>query len=106
MFEDDGMVAEVYEAMEEVIDPELHIDVVNLGLVYGVELDEELNCVVTMTMTSMGCPSTGQIVADVKYAIRSNLDDIGMIDVDVVWTPPWTKDKMSRYAKMALGVHD
>ncbi len=90
-------------ALENVIDPELGIDIVNLGLVYDVELDDEEKAVVTMTLTSMGCPMGPQIVANIKQELME-LPEVKDVEVNVVWNPPWSKDKMSRYAKMALGV--
>ncbi|GIN10892.1 DNA methyltransferase [Shouchella clausii] len=98
----------VMAQLEEVIDPELGIDIVNLGLVYGVELDDELNVTVEMTLTTMGCPLAGTIQADVKRALAElqELGEIGKVDVNIVWSPPWSKDRMSRYAKIALGLPD
>ena len=90
-------------AIENVIDPELGIDIVNLGLVYDVELDEEGTSLVTMTLTSMGCPMGPQIVDNIKQELME-LPEVKEVDVNVIWNPPWSKDKMSRYAKMALGV--
>ncbi|SIS47718.1 metal-sulfur cluster assembly factor [Salimicrobium flavidum] len=92
-------------ALENVIDPELGIDIVNLGLVYGVDVDEEGKAVVTMTLTAMGCPLAGHIEQDVKRAV-SDLPEIEEIQVNIVWNPPWSKDRMSRYAKIALGIPD
>lgn len=91
------------ESLENVIDPELGIDIVNLGLVYDVDLDETGKAHVTMTLTAMGCPLAGTIVNDVKRAL-SDVDEVNDAEVDIVWNPPWTKDKMSRYAKIALGI--
>ncbi|HET7629696.1 MAG TPA: metal-sulfur cluster assembly factor [Bacillales bacterium] len=93
------------EALENVIDPELGIDIVNLGLVYGVDVDEENNCKVTMTLTAMGCPLAATIQEDVKRAL-STVDEINDAEVEIVWNPPWSKDNMSRYAKIALGLPD
>ncbi|MGR3763526.1 metal-sulfur cluster assembly factor [Rossellomorea sp. NS-SX7] len=90
-------------ALEQVVDPELGIDIVNLGLVYDVELDEEGKATVTMTLTSMGCPLAGTIVDQVKAAL-SDIPEVKETEVDIVWNPPWSKDKMSRYAKIALGI--
>ena len=92
-------------ALENVIDPELGIDIVNMGLVYDVDLNEEGLCTVTMTLTSMGCPLAGHIEADVRRAL-ADIPEIKEIDVNIVWDPPWGKDKMSRYAKIALGIPD
>lgn len=92
-------------ALENVIDPELGIDIVNMGLIYDVDLDEEGLCTVTMTLTTMGCPLAGHIEQDVRRAL-SDIPEVKDIDVNIVWEPPWGKDKMSRYAKIALGVSD
>ena len=92
-------------ALEMVVDPELGVDIVNLGLVYDVELDAEGLCTVTMTLTSMGCPLAGTIVDQVKHAL-SDLPEIKDTEVNIVFNPPWSKDRMSRYAKIALGVRD
>lgn len=92
-------------ALENVIDPELGIDIVNLGLIYGVDMDDEGLCTVTMTLTSMGCPLAGHIEQDIRRCL-ADLPEIKEIKVDIVWNPPWGKDKMSRYAKIALGIPD
>ncbi len=60
----------LYASLEAVIDPELGVDIINLGLVYDVTADENNNAVITMTMTSIGCPMAGQIVSDVKSIIN------------------------------------
>ncbi len=100
---DQDMKESMFGALENVIDPELGIDIVNLGLVYDVDLDDEGAATVTMTLTSMGCPLGPVIVDQVKTAL-SELPEVKSTDVNIVWSPPWSKDKMSRYAKMALGV--
>lgn len=92
-------------ALENVIDPELGIDIVNLGLIYDVDLNEEGLCTVTMTLTSMGCPLAGHIEADVK-GVLADIPEAKEVNVEIVWDPPWGKDKMSRYAKIALGIPD
>lgn len=90
-------------SLEQVIDPELGIDIVNLGLVYDIDLDEEGKAIVTMTLTSMGCPLAGTIVDQVKAAM-SDLPEVKETEVNIVWSPPWSKDRLSRYAKIALGI--
>ncbi|RIW35283.1 metal-sulfur cluster assembly factor [Bacillus salacetis] len=100
---DQEMKDSMMGALEQVVDPELGIDIVNLGLVYDVELDDEGKAIVTMTLTSMGCPLAGTIVDQVKAAL-SDLPEVKETEVDIVWNPPWSKDKMSRYAKIALGI--
>jgi len=100
---DQDMKDSMLGALENVIDPELGIDIVNLGLVYDVELDEEGVATVTMTLTSMGCPM-GPVIVDQVNTALSELPEVKSTNVNIVWNPPWSKDKMSRYAKMALGV--
>ncbi|WP_425393907.1 metal-sulfur cluster assembly factor [Caryophanon tenue] len=100
---DADMKESMMGALENVIDPELGIDIVNLGLVYDVDLDEAGLATVTMTLTSMGCPLGPVIVDQVKTAL-ADLPEIKDTEVNIVWQPAWSKDNMSRYAKMALGV--
>ena len=90
-------------ALELVIDPELGIDIVNLGLIYDVNLDEEGNLTVNMTLTAMGCPLAGTIVDQVKRSV-ADIPEVKDVEVDIVWNPPWNKEMMSRYAKIALGI--
>ena len=100
---DQDMKDSMLGALENVIDPELGIDIVNLGLVYDVDLDDEGVATVTMTLTSMGCP-LGPVIVDQVNTALGELPEVKSTNVNIVWNPPWSKDKMSRYAKMALGV--
>ncbi|EST12914.1 metal-sulfur cluster assembly factor [Sporolactobacillus sp. CPB3-1] len=95
----------VLEALEDVIDPELGVDIVNLGLVYGVDIDEENNVVVTMTLTFMGCPLSATLSYDVKRTL-GEIEEVNEVEVNFVWDPPWTKERMSRYARIALGLSE
>jgi metal-sulfur cluster biosynthetic enzyme len=92
------------DVLENVIDPELGIDIVNLGLIYGVELDDEGLCTLTMTLTIAGCPLTDYL----NEAIREELtgfDEVKDVYINVVFEPAWSIDKMSREAKLELGIH-
>src|SRR5699024_6361819 len=102
---DEALKDNMIGALENVIDPELGIDIVNLGLIYGVDLDEDVLCTVTMTLTSMWCPLAGHIEADVNGALR-DIPHIKEIVFEIIWDPPCGKDKMSRYVKIALGIQD
>ncbi|MDQ0268770.1 metal-sulfur cluster assembly factor [Cytobacillus purgationiresistens] len=102
---DNDLKESIMGALELVVDPELGIDIVNLGLVYDVRMDEEGSAEVDMTLTSMGCPLAGTIVDQVKSAL-TDIPEVKKTEVNIVWNPPWSKDKMSRYAKIALGVRD
>ena len=103
MLDKEKMKEEIMEALCEVNDPELGIDIVNLGLVYGVDIDDEGNVKVTMTLTAIGCPLAGMINGAVTEAVK-RVDGVKDVEVNIVWDPPWTKDRMSRYAKIALGI--
>lgn len=102
---DEALKENLWGALENVIDPELGIDIVNLGLIYDVDLNDEGLCTVTMTLTAMGCPLSAHIERDVKFAL-SDIPEAKEVEVNIVWNPPWDKDKMSRYAKIALGIPD
>ncbi|WP_110114545.1 metal-sulfur cluster assembly factor [Bacillus sp. CGMCC 1.16541] len=91
------------EALEEVIDPELGVDIVNLGLVYETTLTEDGTAVVTMTLTSIGCPLAGTITEDVKRVL-SPMEGVNDVEVNITFNPPWSKERMSRYAKIALNI--
>ncbi|MBP3038824.1 metal-sulfur cluster assembly factor [Bacillaceae bacterium Marseille-Q3522] len=100
---DQELKESILGALELVIDPEIGMDIVNLGLVYDVEMDEEGKAIVTMTLTAMGCPLAGTIVDQVKTAL-ADIPEVKDTEVNIVWNPPWTTDRMSRYAKIALGI--
>ena len=95
---------EVREALKQVYDPELNINVVDLGLVYGTDVDAEGNVHVTMTLTSPGCP-IGPMVGEMVQDALAPLEGVKQVDVDVVWTPPWRPEMMSEEAKLELGIY-
>ncbi|MCU0308596.1 MAG: metal-sulfur cluster assembly factor [Thermoleophilia bacterium] len=94
---------EIREAMKQVEDPELGVNVVDLGLLYGVSQDEDGNVVLEMTLTSMGCPLTEQIIADSRRALEP-LDGVSSVDVNWVWDPPWGPDKMTDEGRFMMKV--
>ncbi len=83
---------DVIEAMKDVVDPELGINVVDLGLVYGVEVDEHSNAVLSMTLTSAACPLTDVIEDQTRSALDGLVNDFR---IDWVWMPPWGPDKIT-----------
>ena len=85
-------VDEVTEAMKDVVDPELGINVVDLGLVYGVDVDEHSNAVLSMTLTSAACPLTDVIEDQTRSALDGIVNDFR---IDWVWMPPWGPDKIT-----------
>lgn len=95
---------EILEALETVIDPELGIDIVNLGLVYGIDLSKDGHLVIEMTLTTVGCPLADVLTQSIHDAME-DVSEVESVDVRLVWEPAWTTDRMSRYARIALGVH-
>lgn len=93
---------EVVRALERVIDPELGIGIVSLGLVYRVAVDDDNDVAVLMTLTVPGCPMHATIVGDAERAIR-NLPWVRNARVDLTFDPPWSIDRLSEDAKKALG---
>jgi metal-sulfur cluster biosynthetic enzyme len=92
---------EVMEALANVIDPELGLDFVELGLIYGVEVDEG-NVRVTFTLTTPGCPIGPQVTEQIEEFV-GELEGVGTVASEMVFTPPWSPEKMSEDAKFALG---
>ena len=92
----------VLEALSHVYDPEIPIDIVNLGLVYDVEIDGDI-VNLKMTMTSPGCPSAREIILE-SQTLVSELDEVKEANVEVVWDRPWTPEKMSDEARASMGI--
>ncbi len=103
VIENESLKAEIIEQLETVIDPELGIDIVNLGLVYHIELYENGSCTVQVTLTTMGCPFGEVIEEDIKKALMP-IDEIKETAVKFIWYPAWDPSRMTRYAKIALGM--
>ena len=98
------MVSEesVYEAIKEIIDPEIGINIVDMGLIYEVDIDDT-KVDITMTLTSPGCPAGGQIVNGTQH-VTQQMEGVEEVNVNVVWTPRWTPELMSEEAKDELGI--
>lgn len=94
-------VEDVFEALRVVEDPELGMDVVDLGLVYDVVVDEA-RVTVTYSLTSMGCPAGALIDEQIREVVGS-LAGVSEVATDLVWSPPWSPDMMSDDAKFVLG---
>jgi len=90
------------EVLHRVEDPELGMDIVDLGLVYDVEVTDS-TVVVTHTLTSMGCPAGPMIQEDIANVIGESFEDVERVELDLTWDPPWTPDRMSDDAKFILG---
>jgi len=97
----------VLEALKNVIDPELFVNIVDLGLIYEVNLadgeGDDIDVQIDMTLTSPMCPAGPQLVANSKQAV-GKLEEVGEVEVKVVMDPPWTPDKMTDDARDQLGI--
>lgn len=94
----------VIEALRNVYDPEIPVNIYDLGLVYGVNITDNNSVGVVMTLTTPNCPEAQTIPSNVKEAIEYYIPEVGAINVEVVWDPKWTTDMMSEDAKLALGI--
>ena len=96
------VLAEVEAALKTVNDPELGIDIWNLGLVYDVDIDDDNNVKVQFTLTTMGCPIGPMIDEEIRAATK-DIEGIGEVTTEMVMYPPWSPEKMSPLARSALG---
>ncbi|STX18575.1 metal-sulfur cluster assembly factor [Levilactobacillus brevis] len=94
----------VMKALEDVIDPELGVDMVNLGLIYHVKVEEQI-CQVDMTLTTMGCP-LGNLLDDAITDAVTSVDGVEHCQINLIWEPAWHMGMMTRFAKVALGIHE
>ncbi len=94
---------QVYEALKEVIDFEIGLDIVTLGLVYGVDVDSEGNVSITMTMTTPACPLAGMILEQAEDRVRQ-VDGVKDVKINLTFDPPWSPEMMSEEARKRFGL--
>ena len=92
----------VFNAVKGIIDPEVGINIVDMGLIYGVDIETD-TVNITMTLTSPGCPAGGQLINGTQH-VTQQLDGVEEVNVNVVWTPRWTPEMMTEEAKDELGI--
>lgn len=93
----------VWEVLKNVLDPELNFNIVDLGLVYGVEAKEGKDIFIKMTMTTPFCPYGPALLDEMKQQL-GKIKGVGKIEIEVVWEPPWDTSKLSPEIKGALGM--
>jgi FeS assembly SUF system protein len=93
----------IIESLKTVYDPEIPVDIYELGLIYEIIVDAEKRVLVKMTLTSPACPSAQQIPSEVRYKVKA-IPAVKDAWVEIVWEPPWSKDRMSEEAKLTLGI--
>ena len=96
-------LASVKEALRTVFDPEIPVNIYELGLIYKVAFDGENNVSIRMTLTAPGCPVAGEMPEQVREAVAM-VDGVGAVDVELVWEPAWTPGLMAETAKLQLGM--
>ncbi len=103
-FPPDSVEAQVVNALKSCYDPEIPVNIYELGLIYDVQVTEEKKVNVTMTLTSPACPVAGSLPPEIQQTIESLVSDINGASVEVVWDPQWNIDMMSEAAKLQLGM--
>jgi FeS assembly SUF system protein len=93
----------VVDALKEIYDPEIPVNIYDLGLIYGIEVSDDAHVAVTMTLTTPHCPVAESMPGEVELRVGS-VPGVGLADVSLVWDPPWDPQKMSDEAKLELGM--
>ena len=101
--ETERLTAEIVAALKTVFDPEIPADIYELGLIYKVEISDERAVDVTMTLTTPNCPAAGELPTQVENAIAS-VPGVGIVNVNLVWDPAWSPDRMSDEARLVLNM--
>lgn len=94
---------EIVNALKTVYDPEIPVNIFDLGLIYEIDVRENNNVYIKMTLTAPNCPLADDVVRDVKEAV-GRIPDINSVEVELTWNPPWNKDMMSEEAMLELGL--
>ena len=100
---DHPLAGQIVRALSSVYDPEIPVDIYQLGLVYDVALNEANDARICMTLTTPGCPVAGSMPAMVEHAVGTMVEGIGGVEVELVWDPPWNPEMMSEAAQLELG---
>ena len=101
--ETERLTAEIVAALKTVFDPEIPADIYELGLIYKVEISDERAVEVTMTLTTPNCPAAGELPTQVENAVAS-VPGVGVVNVNLVWEPAWSPDRMSDEARLVLNM--
>jgi FeS assembly SUF system protein len=96
---------QILAALRKVYDPEMPVNIYELGLIYGLDVDDAGLANVRMTLTAPNCPVAGTLPGEVEKAIRG-VPGVSDVKLELTFDPPWTKDRMSEAAKLALGIED
>lgn len=94
---------EILRVLKTVFDPEIPVDIYNLGLIYGIYVDDAGKCTITMTLTAPSCPAGEFLVEDIRQKV-SSVEGVTGVEVNIVFEPEWDKSMMSEEAKVELGM--
>ena len=97
--------AQIIAALKTVYDPEMPVNIYELGLIYGLTVDAGGEVEIRMTLTAPNCPVAGTLPGDVERAVRA-VPGVSTVRLELTFDPPWSKDRMSEAAKLALGIED
>lgn len=96
------MEEDIVTMLRTVYDPEIPIDIYNLGLIYGVDIDDDNNVTITMTLTAPNCPAADFIIEDVRFKVQT-VKGVNNVIIDLTFEPAWNRDMLSEEAKLELG---
>jgi FeS assembly SUF system protein len=96
---------QIIAALKKVYDPEMPVNIYELGLIYGITVDQSGQAEIRMTLTAPNCPVAGTLPGEVERAVRA-VPGVTGVKLELTFDPPWTKDRMSEAAKLALGIED
>ena len=103
MSQEQDLLDRIVAALRTVYDPEISTNIYDLGLIYAIDLVEENDIAIKMTLTAPACPVAGVLPGEVARAVEG-VAGVGRCQVDLVWDPPWTREKMSEEARLELGM--
>ena len=101
----DALRQQIIQVLRGIYDPEIPVNIYELGLIYGVTIDDAGVVFIRMTLTSPNCPVAGSLPPEVESKVKA-VAGVTEVRIDLVFDPPWTKDMMSEAAKLALGIED
>lgn len=103
MQDSEAIKAQIIQVLRTVYDPEIPVNIYDLGLIYQIDVDDKYKVHVQMTLTAPSCPEAQTLPALVEANIRS-IEEINEVQVELVWEPPWTRERMSEDARLLLGM--
>lgn len=101
--EDENLLDRVIEGMRQVYDPEIPLNIYDLGLIYEVKISKQNTVAIQMTLTSPMCPVAETLPGEIENAVKA-VDDVSSVEVELVWDPPWGPEVMSEAARLELGI--